>query len=228
MINHSFRFCLLIIILNTMKDVKTSRYDTNFFERYARISLIDLVDGSFAGLNNCDRPDLQDKERGIGIEVTRAIRENKDVANALINEIAGRPVMEVSEDDWIDMTRYGYGYGIHDNYIGKIEYEYWAAALPLRRIIENKVHKVSNGYYGSFSVFALYVFSKENLTDDMVRSTISYTVDLQRFSEKKYSYMFISQIQEMYICNLENSSFRMVKITKKQCRKFYDEAIEKS
>ena len=201
------------------------RYDTNFFERYARISLIDLVDDNFISLKNCDRPDLQDGEHGIGIEVTRAIRENKDVANALINEMAGRPVMEVSEDDWIDMTKYGYGYGIHDSFIGKIEYDYWAAALPLRRIIENKISKVSNGFYGDFPVFGLYIFSKENLTDDMVRSTMSFTKDLQKLNEKRYSYMYISQIQELFICDLDKSSFSMVEITKKQRRKFYREAI---
>ena len=201
------------------------RYDTNFFERYARISLIDLVDDSFVGLKNSDRPDLQDDKHGIGIEVTRAIRENKDVANALINEMVGRPVLEVSENDWIDMTKYGYGYGIHDNIIGKIEYDYWAAALPLRRIIENKIRKVSNGFYGDFPVFGLYIFSKENLTDDMVRSTMAYTTDLQRSNEKKYSYMYISQIQEMFICDLDDSSYNLVEITKKQRRKFYMEAI---
>ena len=205
-----------------------TKYDTNFFERYARASLISLVDKSFTGLKNSDRPDLQDEVHGIGIEVTRAIRENKNVANALINEIVGRTVMEVSEDDWIDMTKYGYGYGIHDVIIGKVEYDYWAAALPLKRIIENKVRKVSNGFYGEFPVYGLYVFSKENLTDDMVDAAVSYTIDLQKPNGKKYDYLFISQIHEMFICNLKDASFEKKKISKEQCRKFYCEAVAKA
>jgi hypothetical protein len=204
-----------------------TKYDTNFFERYARASLISLVDESFTGLKNSDRPDLQDEAHGVGIEVTRAIHENKNVANALINEIVGRTVMEVSEDDWIDMTKYGYGYGIHDVIIGKVEYEYWAAALPLKRIIENKVRKVSNGFYGEFPVYGLYVFSKENLTDDMVNAAVSYTIDLQKPNGKKYDYLFISQIHEMFICNLKDASFEKKKISKEQCRKFYREAVAK-
>ena len=208
-----------------MENYKTPKYDTIFFEKYARASLIDLVDKRFVGLNNSDSPDLQDNERGIGIEVTRAIRENKDVANALINEIVGRPVMEVSNDDWIDMTKYGYGYGLHEKIIGKIEYDYWAAALPLKRIIENKVNKVSEGLYGDFQLYGLYIFSKENLTDDLVRSTISYTIDLQKNNIKKYSFMYISQIQEMFVCSLNDISFETINISKKQCRKFYKEAI---
>ncbi len=210
-----------------MDEGLNSKFDTNFFERYARISLVDLVDKRFTGLKNDDRPDLQDVELGIGIEVTRAIRENKDVAHALINEIAGRPVVDVSEDEWIDMTKYGYGYGIHDNLIGKIEYEYWSAALPLKRIIESKVRKVADGFYGDFTEYGLYVFSKENLTNRMVHSTISYIMELQKVNEKKYTYMYISQIHEMFVCNLEHASFDMIQITKEQCRKFYHEAIVK-
>lgn len=208
-----------------MDESRKSTYDTNFFERYARISLMVLVDERFAGLKNDDRPDLQDTELGVGIEVTRAIRENKDVAHALINEIAGRPVMEVSEDEWIDMTKYGYGYGIHDNLIGKVEYEYWSAALPLKRVIASKVRKVADGFYGNFAEYGLYVFSKESLTSHLVHSTISYIMELQAVNEKKYTYMYISQIHEMFVCNLEDASFSMIEITKAQCRKFYHEAI---
>jgi hypothetical protein len=202
-----------------------TKYDTNFFERYARASLISLVDERLTGLKNSDRPDLQDEKQGIGIEVTRAIRETKNVANALINEIVGRVVMEVSENDWVDMTKYGYGYGIHDVIIGNVEYDYWAAALPLKRIIENKVRKVSNGFYGDFSIYGLYVFSKENLTDDMIGEAISFTIDLQKSNEKRYDYMFISQIHEMFICNLKDASFEMKKISKELCRKFYRDAV---
>lgn len=208
-----------------MKEGKKPKFDTNFFERYARISLIDLVDSRFTGLQNDDRPDLQDEERGIGIEVTRAIRENKDVANALINEIVGRSVLEVSEDDWVDMTKYGYSYGLHNQLIGRVEYDYWAAALPMKRIIESKVHKVSNGFYGDFPIYGLYIFSKENLTDEMVYSAMAYTKNLQEPNEKKYTYLYISQIHEMFVCNLEDASFEMIEITKKQCHKFYHEAI---
>lgn len=201
------------------------KFDTNFFERYVRISLIDLVDKRFAGLTNDDRPDLQDAHLGIGIEVTRAIRENKDVAHALINEIAGHPVLDVSEDDRTDVEKYGYGYGINDHLIGKIEYEYWSAALPLKRIIKSKVRKVADGFYGDFATYGLYIFLKENLTIRMVNSTISYIMKLQEMNEKKYTYMYISQIQEMFVCDLENASFDMIEITKAQCRKFYHEAI---
>ncbi|MDR2145056.1 MAG: hypothetical protein LBE91_01170 [Tannerella sp.] len=208
-----------------MKEAAKPKYDTTFFERYARISLIDLVDRRFSGLKNCDRPDLQDAQLGIGIEVTRAIREDKDVAHALINEMVGRPVMEVSEDDWIDMTRNGYGYGINDRLIGQKEYEYWAAAMPLQRIIENKVRKVSGGFYGDFQIFGLYIFLKEKLSAETVRSTLQYTSKLQKNNGLKYDFIYLSQIREMFVCDMKELNFSMIDINKEQCREFYREAI---
>ena len=51
----------------------TPKFDTCFFERYAMVSLATLLGEHYAHLVNRDRPDLQDEEQSIGIEVTRAI-----------------------------------------------------------------------------------------------------------------------------------------------------------
>ena len=205
----------------------TPKFDTNFFERYAKISLAKLVDSQFDQLTNRDRPDLQDEVNGIGIEVTRAIRESKNVAHALINEMAGRQIMDVSDEDWIDMTTYGYGYGLDATLIGKVEYNYWALAMPMTRIIANKIHKVADGFYGDFDFFGLYVFSKENLNHDQVGQTIRYAMDLQKGVNKKFSTLYISQIQELFVCDLENATFEKIEINKSQRRLFYKEAIKK-
>jgi hypothetical protein len=210
-----------------MAGLTATKFDTIFFERYARISLIDLVDKRFAGLQNLDRPDLQDNENGIGIEVTRAIREKKEVAHALINKIAGRSVLDISEEEWIDVTNCGYGYGVHQDLIGELEYDFWAAGLPLRRIIESKVQKVASGFYGDFREFGLYIFSKENLSHDGLHETIKLTMDLQQNNHRKYDAMYIFQIREMFICDLQTGAFRQIDTSKSQCRKFYKEAIKK-
>jgi len=207
------------------KNIDKNKFDTQFFERYARISLVDLVDERFAGLENKDRPDLQDDSQKVGIEVTRAIRQNKNVAHSLINEIAGKPIMNVSEEDWNDITKYGYGYGLNDNIIGKTEYIYWATALPMKRIISNKVSKVADGMYGEFDMYGLYVFVKENMNDKLVKQTIEYTIQLQKDNKLKYSFMYISQIHDLFVCDLIDSSFKKIEISKSQCRKFYKEAI---
>ena len=91
------------------------KFDTCFFERYAMCSLRSLLGKRYSHLVNADRPDLQDVAQGIGIEVTRAITEDRNVANSLINEMAGRPVKEVNEDLLkIQESGYSYGLGVAD------------------------------------------------------------------------------------------------------------------
>ena len=82
------------------KILNMSRFDTCFFERYARVSLEKLLDKDFAALLNMDRPDLQSADgKTLGIEVTRAMPETKEAADTMLKEMAGiRSVREASDD----------------------------------------------------------------------------------------------------------------------------------
>ncbi len=203
------------------------KFDTCFFERYAMVSLATLLGEHYAHLENRDRPDLQDEEGGIGIEVTRAIRENKNVANALVNEMAGEAVKEVNADDLRHINQTGYAYGLGDgNIVGRNEYEYWSLALPLKRILEIKMDKVNNGFYGDFNEFDLFVFTKEDLDIDQIKQTIAFMQEKQAFQNRIYSRLFVSQIQTLFDCDLLTGRYQKIKVNKAQRRFFYDEAIK--
>ena len=205
----------------------TPKFDTCFFERYAMVSLATLVGEPYAHLENRDRPDLQDKTLGIGIEVTRAIRENKNVANALVNEMAGEAVKEVNASDLCHINQPGYAYGLGDgSIVGRNEYEYWSLALPLKRILEIKMDKVNNGFYGDFHEFGLFVFTKEDLDLDQIKQTIAFMMERQAYQNRLYSRLFISQIQSLFDCDLETGRYRKIKINEAQRRTFYEEAIQ--
>ena len=203
------------------------KFDTCFFERYAMVSLATLLGEHYAHLVNRDRPDLQDEEHSIGIEVTRAIRENKNVANALVNEMAGEDVKEVNAEDLLHINQSGYAYGLGDgSIIGRNEYEYWSLALPLKRILEIKMNKVNDGFYGDFHEFGLFVFTKEDLDLDQIKQTIAFMMEKQAYQNRLYSRLFISQIQTLFDCDLETGRYRKIKISQEQRRSFYDDAIK--
>ena len=123
------------------------KFDTCFFERYAQITLETILGDNYAGLVNEDRPDLQMPDKSLGIEVTRAMEPKKNVANELLKEMAGLEIKEEDKEEVNQIISTGYGYGLQDGkYIGHLEYEYWALAHPLRRIIESKVGKVGSGF----------------------------------------------------------------------------------
>lgn len=207
----------------------THKFDTCFFERYAKISLENLLGEKYASLINSDRPDLQSPDGSIGIEVTRAIRENKNVAHALINEIAGKPITDVESEDFRDIRKNGYAYGLdNEGWVGSLEYNYWALAHPMRRIISSKVGKVTNGFYGDFEEFGLYIFTKEDIDDADVSNAIDQISELQYGKRQHYHKLFISQIKSLYCCDLTTQTYQNITIDKALRRKFYDEAIKKN
>lgn len=208
-----------------------SRFDTCFFERYARVSLEKLLDEGFAALLNKDRPDLQSADgRSIGIEVTRAMPESKEAADTMLKEMAGiRPVKSagVESGDLDSMLASGYGYGLDDGqYVGSREYDYWSLALPMRRIIENKVSKAGNGFYGEFESLSLYVFSKDALSDSEVADIMDFTMNLQSENKIRYDFLYLSEINNLNVCDLRSAQMVCHPISRVQRRDFFLASLE--
>ena len=210
------------------------KFDTCFFERYAQITLETLLGEKYAKLVNEDRPDLQMPDKSLGIEVTRAMEARKNVANDLLKEMAGLEIHEEDREEMDQIIKSGYGYGLQEGkYIGHIEYEYWALAQPLRRIIESKVRKVASGFYGEFNEYGLYIFCKDDLSKEEVILTMEYTSELQRNLDVKYSKMYLSLIDRLYVCDLTDvdrvihpTKCTSYEITRKMCKEFFLNSLD--
>ena len=185
-------------------------------------------------LVNEDRPDLQMPDKSLGIEVTRAMEPKKDVAQELLLEMAGVESPSDSSEDIQQIIRSGYGYGLQEGkYIGRLEYEYWRLAHPLRRIIESKVGKVGSGFYGDFKEYGLYIFCKDHLSEEEVNLTMEYTSDLQRHLDIRYSKMYLSLIDRLYVCDLTSvdrtegiTKCTSYDISRKMCKDFFLKSLD--
>ena len=210
------------------------RFDTCFFERYAQITLETVLGPEYKDLINRDRPDLQKTDGSLGIEVTRAMEPRKEEAIEMIKEMAGMQVEEKDRDEVNEIIRSGYGYGLQEGkYVGHLEYEYWSLALPLRRIIESKVRKVASGFYSDFKEFGLYIFCKDDLTEEEVVKTMEYTSELQRNLDIRYSTMYLSMIDKLYVCDLTDvnrlddvRNYKTFVIDRTMCREFFRQALK--
>lgn len=207
------------------------KYDTCFFERYAQISLSELLGGEFADLVNRDRPDLQSKDgKSVGIEVTRAMEESKSAQQALLKDIAG---ITKADDDIDQIMEYGYAYGLRGGkYIGMKELPFWSMALPLRRILECKVSKVRDGFYGHFDSMGLFVFSKDDLSEADALKAMNYTISLQKELDCRYDRLYLADINDLFACNLNDgispdSRLARYRVSQEQRRAFYREAIRR-
>ena len=173
-------------------------------------------------------------DRSLGIEVTRAMEPNKDVAQELLLEMAGVESPAEGRDEMEQIIKSGYGYGLQDGkYIGRIEYEYWKLAHPLRRIIESKVGKVGSGFYGEFKEYGLYIFCKDRLSEEEVMLTMEYTSDLQRHLDIRYSKMYLSLIDKLYVCDLTEvdrtehiTKCTSYDISRKMCKDFFLKSLD--
>ncbi len=211
----------------------TRPFGTCFFERYAQITLSTILGSEFDCLVNIDRPDLQSEDgHSIGIEVTRAMEESKKAEDALLKDIAG--ITPAPEDGDFDIImENGYAYGLEKGrYIGTKELSYWSMALPLRRIIESKVSKVGNGFYGRFDKMGLYVFNRENLREADAIKAMNYTISLQKYLDIRYDRLYLADINDLFVCNLADGlkeDFRLstYHITQDNRRAFYAEAVKR-
>ena len=205
------------------------KFDTCFFERYAKHTLETFLGSGYSALVNEDRPDLQMPDKSLGIEVTRAMEPHKDVAHDLLLEMSGIESPSDDSEDMQTIIRSGYGYGLHDGkYVGRLEYEYWKLAQPLKRIIKSKVSKVGSGFYGDFKEYGLYIFCKDHLSDEEVILTMEYTSELQRHLDIRYSKIYLSLIDRLYVCDLSAvdktdhmTSCTSFDISRKMCKDFF-------
>lgn len=209
------------------------KFDTCFFERYTQITLETVLGDGYSSLINADRPDLQMPDGSLGIEVTRAMEPHKEAALTMLKEMAGLQVAETECEEMGQIIETGYGYGLQDGrYVGSLEYEYWSLALPLRRIIESKVSKVGSGFYGDFQEYGLYIFCKEDLCDEEVGLVVEYTAELQRHLDVRYSKMYLSMIDRLYVCDLSAAfvsdgmdNFVAYDISRQMCKDFFLRAL---
>ena len=206
------------------KAISKPKFDTCFFERYAQITLETILGEKYSKLVNKDRPDLQTEDDAIGIEVTRALKESKVEAIKLLNEMA---VAQVKDESGLSEKRsIGYVYGLVDaDSVGVEEYRYWLEASPLKRVIENKVKKVINGFYGDFKDFGLYIFTKDDMTPDDLIAAMKLTMELQSGAEQQFQTLYISEIQNLYVCDIATLSYKQYPISDELCKKFFINSI---
>lgn len=211
----------------------TREFGTCFFEQYAQISLSALLGSEFDCLVNRDRPDLQSADNhSIGIEVTRAMEESKKAEEELLKDVAG--ITPGSGNADIDqILEYGYAYGLRQGkYIGMKEFSYWSMALPLRRILESKVSKVGNGFYGHFDKMGLYVFCRDSISAHEAVKAMNYTISLQKYLDIRYNRLYLADVDDMFVCNLDDGlkeSSRLLRypITQELRQTFYHEAVKR-
>ena len=97
---------------------------------------------------------------------------------------------------------------------------------------KSKIAKVGSGFYGDFKEFGLYIFCKDYLTEEEAILTMEYASDLQRHIDVRYSKMYLSLIDRLYVCDLSEvdrlehpTRCMSYDITPEQCKEFFMKSL---
>lgn len=150
----------------------------NYWECYAKIVLEELFPEKFCDLRLADKPDLQDRNGYVGIEVTRAENPKQLEAESIYSNLPYKDENQRACDiKRIEKT----GAKVHDGFMmgikGTDSFERINAAISA------KCETISKGGYKVFEEAHLFVFSSIYAVDYMLQGELEYLIaeDIGKF-----------------------------------------------
>lgn len=186
----------------------------DYYECLAKIVLEALFPNDFIDLKIKDKPDLQNVEKEIGIEVTRAINPKQEQNEKLCSKIIHGQIrdkekaikkinssykpsrMIINGKEIRESDRYNNGI-----LIGIPENDNFDRIV---KAFKDKIHKLNEGEYSPFLFNYLFIHSEIFAIQEMINNVI---VDMNKFQEKyekKFYKVFVYVPSELYVLNLEN------------------------
>ena len=143
----------------------------NYWECYAKIVLEELFPEKFCDLRLVDKPDLQDRNGYVGIEVTRAENPKQLEAESIYSNLPYKDENQRACDiKRIEKT----GAKVHDGFMMGIK-----GTDSFKRIndtINTKCKTLSKGGYKAFDEYHLFMFSSLYAVDYMFQEELEYLI----------------------------------------------------
>jgi hypothetical protein len=190
-----------------------------YYETYAKLSLIDLVPEKFSStLTIMDKPDLQDPEEGVGVEVTRAMFGDAGKETGLST---------MTKDDS------GTGDGPIQTGIARCQYQLYggstvsytkrAALISDRELLlsfQKKLVKLNNDDFRKYRENDLYIFSPMfNIfgSGSMERFTIK-AAEAQLSFGFRFDYVYVNDFASLFICDLHSGKATAIDVSEENQR----------
>lgn len=183
----------------------------DYYECLAKKVLEELFPDDFYNLEFADKPDLQNAEREIGIEVTRAVDQKEERIEKLYNKISHKQVrnknkaIETINSSYISHSMKINGKEIkepnryNDGILGGYGQESFDLVLAA---FKNKVIKLNEGGYSIFLHNHLFVYNQIFANQDMIDEVVMKMNTFQTEYERKFQKIFVYVPSYLYILNL--------------------------
>lgn len=187
-----------------------------FFEQYARLSLIGLCDFDADNYVCLDKPDIHSIDRSLGIEVTSDVYEDEQEMTRVAENIWHTPYSELSEKKLHRVLKECIISETNDR-ITRISLKSGAIENKPEHLIETVLKKqllLNAGEYEKFDHYHLYVYTDTIILDgyeSYIGSVINTLVNNR--GAKNYSILYLNQWYVLYVCNIEKETYEKIPIS---------------
>lgn len=182
----------------------------NYYECYAKIVLENLFPSSFGELLLQDKPDLQDIQNQIGIEVTISETSETMEAERLYSNLCNVDDLTQSRHiKRIEQCRAIYQGGILLDPNGSDDF------TLINHTIDSKIKKLQKCGYDKFNEYQLFVFSSILVSEAMLNNELRYLV--QREIVDYFKKIYIQIPGELLYFDLSKTTYKVFSVdTSKQ------------
>lgn len=177
----------------------------DYWECYAKIVLEELLPEKFTNLMLADKPDLQDNDGCVGVEVTRAENPKQVEAESLYSTLHYKNEKKKAHDiDRIEKL----GARVHDGFMMGItsndSFEFINSAIDV------KCKTLLKGGYKEFNEYHLFLFSPIYAVDYMLQEELQYLI--AEDIVKTYRVIYVLVPGGMYCFDLTTNKYKVFDI----------------
>ncbi|MBN2879421.1 MAG: hypothetical protein JXN65_07305 [Clostridia bacterium] len=177
-----------------------SKINREFFEYYAKYSLIMSYRRDYRKLKKGESPDWHSSSLDTGVEVTRAINKDIYLAYNIINEYFGNVFVKDNIAEQIIDRERERSESAKAAGISIIDYSDISNINNLKKRYIYKTEKLNKNYI-HFSENHLYMFTFKSMSEDEVKQC--FDIDLAKY-KMNFDICFINCFDRLYICDFVN------------------------
>ena len=199
--------------------------ENDFYENLAMISLQDLYPNKFSrNMRMSDKPDLQDTENGIGVEVTRVLFSHEAEVNRYSRELEMQTsqvlppkiASESGKNKYSTVLYYtlpvrGNGYPV-----------FMPSLEPLMKAFMAKLKKLNSGGYTIFKENNLYLIITpyDTYTSQKIDEFMLLAGEKQANHALLYDHIFINEYGKFFDCNMQKGNKETFVLTHDQMHQY--------
>lgn len=174
-----------------------NKINREYFEYYAKYSLMMSLNKKYTYLNKDESPDWQSDKLNIGVEVTRAIDTDIYLAYNIINEYFGNVFMSNHISEKIKEQQEKYARLLDAADARSISYNDISNIDNLRKGYIHKTEKLNNNY-AHYNENQLYMFTFKTMDEKEVKKC--FDIDLGKY-KINFDICFVNCFDRLYVCD---------------------------